>query len=77
MTMACLDGRFWIKQSEDGQQFEQMAFLDVIKKEEIGGNTDENKKEVHVVRIYDFQEQKCVFKAEINWQVGDVLFTKY
>ena len=54
--MACLDGRFWIKQSEDGQQFEQMAFLDVIKKEEIGGNTDENKKEVHVVRIYDFQE---------------------
>ena len=34
MTIACLDGRFWIKQSEDGQQFEQMAFLDVIKKEE-------------------------------------------
>lgn len=38
---------------------------------------DENKKEVHVAKIYDFQEKRVTHTIEPNWQVGNIIFTKY
>lgn len=73
MTQVCLDGRFWIKQSALGLDFLQMAFVDVQKEETT--TTEENKKEVHVAKIYDFQEKRVTHKLEPNWLIGNVIFT--
>ena len=50
-----------------------MAFVDVQKEETT--TTEENKKEVHVAKIYDFQEKRVTHKLEPNWLIGNVIFT--
>lgn len=74
MTQVCLDGRFWTKQSVSGLESLQIAFIEVPK-EDTG--TDEHKKELYILRIYDFQQERFTHKIEVNWQIGNVIFTNY
>ena len=50
-----------------------MAFIDVQKTET---TIEENKKEVHVARVYDFHEKVCTHKLEPNWQIGNMIVTR-